>query len=201
MNKSKTRALVALVAISTAAACSTNRAYVADGDIDLSLAAPAELGTTEVTRLRQMSDANILGHLMALDSLEVTMADTALRHVRSDEVGGYAKMMHLMHNDDWKDLRDLAGATGLIPTVDVTKLSSSYIAAGIDSIRKTSDITKDQLFIRSQIDLHRHALAELQILEGVARNTALRQHIAELIPVVRDHLARAQMIAKPLGVK
>jgi predicted outer membrane protein len=201
MNRSKTRSLVALLAISTAAACSTNRAYMADGDVDLSLAAPAELGTTEITRLRQMSDANILGHLMALDSLEVTMADTALRHIRSGDVGAYAKMMHLMHNDDWKELRDLAGASGLIPTIDVTKLSSSHIAAGIDSIRKTSDITKDQIFMRAQIDLHRHALAELQILEGVARNTALRQHIADMIPAVRDHLARARMIAKPLGVK
>jgi predicted outer membrane protein len=110
-------------------------------------------------------------------------------------------MMHLMHNDDWKDLRDLAGATGLIPTIDVARLSASPIAAGIDSIRKTSDITKDQVFIRSQVDLHQHALAELQVLEGVARNTALRRHIAEMIPVVRDHLARARMIAKPLGVK
>ena len=201
MTRSKTWTLAALLAISTAAACSMNRSYMSGGDVDLSMAAPAELGMDETTRLRQMSDANILGHLIALDSLEVTMADTALRHIKSDDVNAYAKMMHLVHSDDWKSLKDVAGATGLIPTIDVAKLSSSHVAAGIDSVRKTSDITKDQQFIRSQIELHQHALAELQVLEGVAKNSMLRQHITDMMPVVRDHLARAMMIGKPLGVR
>ena len=201
MTRSKTRTIAALLAISAAVACSTNRSYMSGGDVDLSMATPAQLGTTEVTRLRQMSDANILGHLIAIDSLEVTMADTALRHIKSDDVNAYAKMMHLAHSDDWKALKDLAGSTGLIPTIDVAKLSSSHVAAGIDSVRKTSDITKDQQFIRSQIELHQHALAELQVLESVAKNSALRQHIVDMMPVVRDHLARAMMVGKPLGVK
>jgi predicted outer membrane protein len=138
---------------------------------------------------------------MAVDSLEVTMADTALRHIKSDDVVNYAKMMHLAHADDWKGLKDLAGATGIIPTIDVTKLRSSHVAAGIDSVRKTSDITKDQQFIRAQIELHQHALAELQVLEGVAKASALRSHITDMMPVVRDHLARAMTLAKPLGVR
>ena len=201
MTKSKTRTLVALLAISTAAACSTNRTYMAGGDVDLSLAEPAQLSNGEVTRLRQMSDANILGHLIAVDSLEITMADTALRHIKSDDVNSYAKMMHLVHSDDWKSLKDLAGSTGLIPTIDVAKISSSHVAAGIDSVRKGSDASKDQQFIRAQILLHQHALAELQVLESVAKNPALREHIVNMIPVVRDHLARAMTIGRPLGVK
>jgi predicted outer membrane protein len=201
MTRSKTRTFVALLAVSAAAACSTNRTYLSGGDVDLSVAMPAELGSDEVTRLRQMSDANVLGHLMALDSLEVTMADTALRHIKTDNVNAYAKMMHLAHEDDWKSLKDLAGSTGLLPTIDVAKLTSSHVAAGIDSVRKTSDVTKDQQFIRSQIELHQHALAELQVLEGVAKNSALREHIVNMMPVVRDHLARAIALGKPLGVK
>jgi predicted outer membrane protein len=199
MPGTKTLMIAALVAV--AAACSTNRAYMSGGDVDLSLATPASLGTDEVTLLRQMSDANILGHLMAVDSLEVTIADTALRHIKSDDVVTYAKMMHIAHADDWKGLKDLAGTTGIVPTVDVTKLRSSHVAAGLDSVRKTSDITKDQQFIRSQIELHQHALAELQVLEGVAKASALRSHVTDMIPVVRDHLARAMMLAKPLGVR
>jgi predicted outer membrane protein len=175
--------------------------YTSSGDVDLSLATPASLGTDETTLLRQMSDGNILGHLMSLDSLEITLADTALRHIKTDDVVSYAKMMHLAHADDWKSLKDLAGATGIVPTLDITKLRSSHVAAGIDSVRKTSDITKDQQFMRSQIVLHQHALAELQVLEGVAKASALRSHITDMIPVVRDHLARAMMLAKPLGVR
>ena len=198
----KNRPLVVMLALVGMAACSTmNRTYSSGGDVDLSLATPAELGADETTLLRQMSDGNIIGHLMAVDSLEVTLSDTALRHIKSDDVGGYAKMMHLAHTDDWKALKELAGATGIVPTVDVTKLRSSHVAAGIDSVRKTSDITKDQQFIRAQIELHQHALAELEILNDVAKSNALRIHVKDMIPVVRDHLARAQALAKPLGVR
>lgn len=198
---SRTRGIIAMVAIVAAAACSTNRSYISGGDVDLSMATPATLDAGHVTMLRQMSDANILGHLIAIDSLEVMMADTALRHVKTDNVNEYAKLMNLAHSDDWKSLRDLAASTGLIPTIDVARLSAHRVAAGTDSVRKTSDITKDQLYIRSQIDMHQHVLAELQVLEGVARNDALRAHVTTMIPVVRDHLARAQAMAKPLGIK
>jgi predicted outer membrane protein len=197
----KTRTIFAILAISTVAACSTNRGYLSGGDVDLSVATPATLDDGQLTVLRQMSDANILGHLMALDSLEVGISDTALRYVKGDEVAAYAKMMHLMHTDDWKTLRDIAGSTGLVPTIDVAKLRSSRIAAGMDSVRKTSDITRDQLYMRSQIELHQHALAEMEVLEGVARNSQIKSHISAMIPVVRDHLARAMAMAKPLGIK
>ena len=192
------RMIVALIALSAATACT--RTMMAGGEVDLSMATPAELGPEEQARLRQMSDANILGHLMTIDSLQIAMADTALYHVKTGPVNSYAKMMHLSHEDDRKALRDLAGATGLIPTIDVTKLRSSRIAAGMDSIRKTSDVTKDQLYVRTQIDMHSNTLAELQVLQGVARNTALLQHVSNTIPVVRDHLARAQAMAPTLGI-
>ena len=202
MTGPRNKIIIAMLAIASAAACSTmNRTYMSGGDVDLSVAMPAELGTDETTLLRQMSDANILGHLMTVDSLEIALADTALYHIKTGTVGDFAKMMHLAHEDDWKALKDIAGTTGLKPTIDVSKLRSSHVAAGVDSVRKTSDITKDQQFIRTQIELHQHALAELQVLDGVARNEALRSHVTAMIPVVRDHLARAMAIAKPLGVR
>lgn len=202
MIRSKTRVLAALLAVTAAAACSTmNRSYMSGGDVDLSLATPADLGSDEVTMLRQMSDANILGHLMVVDSMEVTLSDTALRHIKTDDVGDYAKMMHLVHSDDWKALKDLSSSTGLVPTIDVMKLRASHVAAGLDSVRKTSDITKDQQFMRAQIELHQHALAELQVLNDVARNSMLRSHVNNMIPIVRDHLARAMALGKPLGIR
>jgi predicted outer membrane protein len=202
MTRSRTGLLIATLAVAGAAACSTmNRTYESGGEVDLSLATPAELGSDETTLLQQMSDANIVGHLLTVDSLEITLSDTALRHVKSDDVGAFAKMMHLAHTDDENALKDIASSAGLVPTIDVSKLRSSHVAAGLDSVRKTSDITKDQQFIRAQIELHQHALAELNVLQSVPRNSALRNHIADMIPVVRDHLARAMALAKPLGVR
>jgi predicted outer membrane protein len=120
--------------------------------------------------------------------------------VKQGSVSAYAKQMHLAHDDDWKSLKDVASSTGLIPTRDVSKLQYSHVAAGVDSVRKTSDATTDQQFMRAQIELHAHALAELETLQGVPRHAALRQHIAAMIPVVQDHLARARAMAKPLGI-
>lgn len=195
------RTMVALLAISAAAACSSNRqVYLSSGDVDLSTAIPAELGADETMMLRQMSDANIIGHLITVDSLEIALSDTALRAIKGDKVNAYAKEMILAHGDDWKELKDVAGAAGIIPSLDVTKLKSSHVAAGIDSVRRTSDATKDQQFIRAQIELHRHALAELQVLQGVPRASALRNHVTNMIPVVRDHLAKAQTLARAYGV-
>ena len=195
------RMIVAMLALGATAACSSRQNYVSGGDVDITMAAPAELSPGEVTILQQMSDANILGHLMTLDSLEITMSDTALYHVKGDQASAYAKMMHLAHEDDRKALKDIAASTGLVPTLDVAKLRSSAVAAGLDSVRKGSDLNKDQQYMRAQIELHRYALAELQVLEGVAKNTMLRRHIVEMMPVVRDHLARAQGIARNLGAR
>jgi predicted outer membrane protein len=202
MTRSQSRLLVVALAVAGVAACSTmNRSYMSGGDVDLSLATPAELGGDEVTLLSQMSDANIVGHLLTVDSLEITLSDTALRHVKTDDVVAFAKMMHLAHMQDENALRNIASSAGLVPTIDVSKLRSSHVAAGLDSVRKTSDITKDQQFIRAQIELHQHARAELNVLQSVPQNAALRAHVADMIPVVRDHLARAMALAKPLGVR
>ena len=201
MTRSKTGTLIAMVAITAAAACSSaNQTYMSGGDVDLSLATPASLSSNEVTMLRQMSDADVIGHIIAVDSLEIALSDTALHLVRQGMVSAYAKQMHLAHEDDWKELRDLAGSAGLIPTRDVSNLRFSHVAAGVDSVRRTSDATTDQQYMRAQIELHQHALAELEVLQGVPRRAALQQHIAAMIPVVRDHLARAMAMAKPLGI-
>jgi predicted outer membrane protein len=200
MTRSKTGNLVMMLAIATAAACSANRAYMSGGDVDLSTATPAMLTSEETTMLRQMSDADIIGHMIAVDSLEMAMSDTALKLVKQGSVSAYAKQMHLAHNDDWKTLKDVASSTGLIPTRDVSRLRFSHVAAGVDSVRKSSDVMTDQQYMRAQIVLHRYVLAELQTLQGVPRSAVLRQHVSAMIPVVQDHLARALAMAKPLGI-
>src|SRR6476620_99002 len=107
--------LIAALAISTVTACSMmNRSYMSGGDVDLSTAVPAVLGADEMTMLRQMSDANIVGHLIAVDSLEMALSDTALRYIKGDNVNTFAKAMILAHGDDWKELKDVAGSAGLI---------------------------------------------------------------------------------------
>src|SRR5205823_1854992 len=90
-------------AISMAAACASGPHYeTAAGTVDLSAYPSVTLDASELQVLRGMSDANILGHLQTVDSLEVAAADSALRFSRNDATLNYAKLMHHAHTDDLK---------------------------------------------------------------------------------------------------
>ncbi len=51
----------------------------------------------------------------------------------------------------------------------------------------------------SQVQLHQHVLAELEALQSVAKNPAVREEIANTMPIVRDHLSRAHALAVEKG--
>jgi predicted outer membrane protein len=57
----------------------------------------------------------------------------------------------------------------------------------------------DRRYLVSQIDLHQRMLAELQTLQRVARDEALRRQVADQMPVIEQHLARAQRLASDAG--
>jgi predicted outer membrane protein len=107
--------------------------------------------------------------------------------------------MHLAHTDDLEQVRQIASDAGITSTADVVGLTASHMAASLDSVRFASDATIDRHYIMSQVQVHAHTLAELETLQSVARHPAIRGHIAELLPVVRDHLARARAIAIDKG--
>jgi predicted outer membrane protein len=196
---SVSRKFATLLAISAVAACSTNQSYMSAGDVNLSAYPSAQLDQREMGILRGMSDANIMAHIRLVDSMEVAAADSALRFTKSDDVREYAKLMHLQHTTDLTHVRLLAQQTGITPTIDVSGLRASHIAAQMDSVRLGSDVHTDRHYLLSQIDLHTHVLAELEALQGTARNSDVRQQVTAMIPVVRDHLARAHALAVTLG--
>jgi putative membrane protein len=200
MTTRNTRSLLCLLSLMSVASYARAQTYSANGDVDLSRASKM-LGSREVTILREMSDANIVGHLLEVDSIEIAAADTAIRLSKSDDVRSFAKMMNLTHGGDAQKEREIAKADGLIPTIDVAKLRSSHVARSLDSLRISSDLTIDRHYLMSQVQLHQHALAELEVLQSVARHPDIRQHVTELIPVVQDHLTRAQALAKAKGIE
>jgi predicted outer membrane protein len=198
-----TRSFLGLLAAATVAACASNglNYQTSGGDVDLSSYPTVTLPSSEVAILREMSDANIIGHLMEVDSIEVAAADTAIHLTRSDDVIAYAKLMQTVHGADRATEMSIANSAGLTPTIDVAKLRSSHVARSLDSLKIASDLTIDRHYLMSQIQLHEHALAELDMLQGVARRPEIRQHIADMMPVVRDHLARAHALAKSKGIE
>jgi predicted outer membrane protein len=197
------RPLVALFAISalaaTASAQQKGSSSTASGTVDLSAYPIPPLDASEQQLLRGMSDADILGHFITVDSMEVATADSAIRILKTDDVLAYARLMHAAHTEHWKHDRDVASQAGITPITIFGGLKASHVAASLDSVHAASDVTLDRHYVMSQVELHQHVLAELEELQKVAKNPAVRDEISATIPVVRDHLARAHALAVEKG--
>lgn len=200
MRISHIRSIAVVLAAAAFTACATSSQYSsAGGTIDLADYPVPSLSASELTMLRGMPDATILGSMVTADSLEVVTADSLLRISRTDAVVSYARMMRVDHMNDIKHIRALSQSIGLTPVTVVGGLRASHVAAALDSVRFASDATVDRRYILSQIMLHEHVLAELQEVKSSAQNEQIRDHIAMAIPMVREHLARAHAIAVDKG--
>jgi predicted outer membrane protein len=193
--------LLACAAFSISACASSGRynSNAASGTVDLPTFRDAALSTRERDMLRGMSDADILGHFITVDSLEVATADSALRLSKSDAVLDLAKLMKASHSSAVRDDRDLAKQQGIRPIMVFGGFAATHVAASLDSVGIASEVTLDRHYVISQIELHQHVLAEMEILRNVAQNAAVRDHITAMMPVMRDHLARAEALAEKKG--
>ncbi len=174
------------------------QAQMNDGGLGMNRPGPP-LNAREARVLRGMSDANILGHLAATDSVEVALSDTTIIKSKSDQVLAYAKMMRAAHLSSMHAVELIAKQTRIGRNTLANELNVTHLFSTPDSVSNASEQTIDRHYITEQIAIHRHVLAELQLLQGVVKNQRAREHIDAAIPAVRDHLARAVAIAKARG--
>jgi putative membrane protein len=150
----------------------------------------------EVKMLQSMTDPNILGHMAMADSVEIVMAKMAQNRSKSDGVLQFAKQMLADHTASLDNERAVARRTGLGMQTMTGELNVSHFGTMVDSVSpKVSDIAFDRDYVLAQVQMHQHILMELRTLQTVARNPAVRSHIAATIPVVAEHLKRARALA------
>lgn len=197
-----TFALAAAVALSAGCASTRARMGTAAGTIptvDASMNIPA-LSSSDIAMLRGMSDANILNHLATGDSLEIAMAQVAVNRSDNDELVAFARQMIGDHSRNLNASRALSLHYNIPMTMmpgDTSGIALFNTLDALNAATSTAQFNAD--YVRSQIALHQRMLAELETLQGVARDQAVRQHIANTIPVVENHLRRAQTVANDLG--
>lgn len=192
----------AVVMAAVIGACASSSQYASNtaaGTVDLAAYPAPPLSSPEIQRLRGMSDEDILGHIALVDSIEMATSDSAIRLLKSDQLLSYARMMRANHSTDLMQVRDVAQRTGIPAVEQQGGLRKSHILAQLDSLPQASDLTMEHHYVMSQIALHQHVLRELEVLQDVARNDAVRQHVEAVIPVVKDHLARAHALAVERG--
>lgn len=201
MRISMTRLLAGTVAVVSAACASSGRynSSSAAGTIDVGASAGERLDARESQLLRSMSDADILGHLITIDSMEVAASDSALRLSRSDDVLDLAKRMRAEHQANLRQDRDLAKQQNITPIEMFGGIRATHVAASLDSVGIASDLTIDRHYVMSQVELNEHVLAELELLQNNAQNSAVHEYVTTIMPAMRDALSRARAIAVKRG--
>jgi predicted outer membrane protein len=181
-------------------ACASTPQYdtaSAAGNLSLLDAPPVTLSADELTMLSRMTDANILGHVAMADSVEVVMAEFAEKRTMSDDILAYARRMDTDHSTHLLKTRDLAGTTNVGIHTIVGEMKASHMGEMVDSIGpQKSEVNFSRNYVLSQVQMHRHMLAELNELAAVAKNAAVRDHITATIPVVQGHLNDAIALAR-----
>jgi putative membrane protein len=193
------RGVVVAVAAPAFIACASTRQHdslSAAGTLNLT-DATAAISPSELNMLQRMTDPNILGHIAMGDSVEIVMAEFAMNRTKNDDVLNFARMMNSDHTTDLNNERALATSSGVGIHTLANELKVSHMGPMVDSVGPQIAETKfDRNYILSQIEMHQHILGELQVLQGVAKNEMVRDHINAVIPVVQAHLDRAREIAK-----
>jgi len=191
--------VVAVLAAPAFIACASTRqndAMSAAGTLDLPDYA-ARLSTSEVGMLQRMTDPNILGHIAMADSVEAVMAQFAERRTKNDDVLEFARMMDVDHSNHLNADRTLGATSGVGIHTLANELKMSHMGQMVDSIGpQISELKFDRNYILAQIQMHEHMLGELDVMEDVAQNDMVRDHVKATIPVVAAHLERARAIAK-----
>ena len=130
--------LVSALATLAVVACASSQQYesssAAAGMVDLSAYPTPTLDASETQLLQSMSDADILGHLITVDSMELATADSAIRFSKRDDILAFARMMHAAHEANLQRDRDLAKQTGITPVTAFGGLRASHVAAMLDSV-------------------------------------------------------------------
>lgn len=198
------RTFVAVLAIPAGMACaSTHHSQTVSSAGSVSLTDTprnATLSPREAEMLRRMTDPNILGHMAMADSVEIVMGKLALNRSKTDAVDDFARQMISDHTASLDAEHAIARRNGVGMETIVGELNISHMGPMVDSVGPTiSEASFDRNYLLAQVQMHRHILAELQTLQDVARDAAVREHIAAAIPVVTQHMNRAHDLAVQRG--
>jgi putative membrane protein len=157
-------------------------------------------GGLQPADVRGMTDANIVAHIAAGDSLEVEVSRAGASHAHASNVKAFAERMVSVHSAHMQTVRDVAVRGSITPAAPVSDtLAESASRQMMSSLSGLSDTAAlDRQFMRDEVTMHQHMLQDLTLMRPQA--TGATQHlIDQTIPVVRQHLADAEAIFNGLG--
>jgi len=156
--------------------------------------------TAEAARTA-LSDAEIAAIASTANQIEIDQAKIARQQSKNKDVQAFADMMIKDHQ------QAMADASALLRKLDITPqendATSEMLAESVTTSTKLASLRGDDFdryYANSQIEAHQKVLDDLdEMLIPGADNTQLKNLLEVARPMVADHLAAAQTLAKQLA--
>ena len=126
----------------------------------------------------------------ASDLFEVQSSQLALSRANSPAVRDFAQMLVTHHTQTTQQLRAAATAAGMIRTHDW--MLPPHMQAMMDELQKAPSAEFDRIYVRQQIPAHQMAIALHRNYADRGDTPALRAVAMATVPIVQQHLARAE---------
>ncbi len=144
-------------------------------------------GSTSVNR----EDGKFIRHAAEGNAMEIGMATLALRRAQDPQVRAYAQKLISDHQQSDRELQPLAEARGIAWPVPVSKSDTREL----DRAQQLSGADFDRMAINMWVKDHRNDIKDFEKEAKHARDPQVKQFAISSLPVLRDHLNRAENLA------
>ena len=128
---------------------------------------------------------------------EVHLGQLATERAMDPEVKKFGEMMVTDHGKASKELKAVAQQMGVkVPTEMNAEHQAEYT-----KFTTMKGQTFDQAYIKHMVDDHKKGVEEFTKTSETAKDSRLRTFASKTLPVVREHLTKAEQIASRLKVK
>lgn len=125
---------------------------------------------------------------------EIQLGDSASKKASSQQVREYAKLLVNDHSDALQKLKLAVGDLGIkLPDT----LDKKYTAI-ISNLSKKDSTSFDKEYIKQMIKDHKNDISEFKMAEKHLPPGALKTWVTTTLPVLRQHLTKAEEIEKSM---
>lgn len=171
------------------------------------LCAVGSLSSAQVTvktsggEVVQLTQKNLVDHLIVGDSLEVEAAKLAVARTQNAAVKDFANTLVTDHTSHLENLNKLAGKRDIGREANAADTSNAMAIRILTTMRDMpADSGFDRAFVRQQIRHHMHEIDALKMLRPAAKDDDLQHDIDRTMPVLERHLALARQVGAQIGV-
>jgi putative membrane protein len=154
----------------------------------------------QASDVRALTDANIVAHLAAGDSLEVALSQAGAARAQNQAVRDFAQRMVTEHTAHMQMGMQMAMQGGITPAPSPADTADAMMATRMMSrlSNAPAGADYDRRLMQAEVMMHQHMLHELQMVQPQATGAA-RQLVDQTLPVVQQHLTQAQTLWRQVG--